>query len=269
MKRFFISQYPTFGSYSNPIASKVNTSPYFWWWLALTLNRHYIACCEMNSAVSIMDTSKSTRRIAKAEMVDVNAIRKVLKHFGDVRYEGDKYVAFAKWWRAKVNDTETRGEYLFAEPLVPNKVELVKDEVMAMKVVKDASSLLINIPKSLTRKQIDTAIERIFLKEMSFEKGRQTRNPNRSNARFKLSSPITVASYKMAFDIFEEDKLAKSIGKKLSNYELAKKVGLKIETKLKEEFDRASKVRTIGIAVTRKKKTANDAIINVANGVFP
>jgi hypothetical protein len=32
--------------------------------------------------------------------------------------------------------------------------------------------LLIRIPKALTRKQIDMSIERIFSKEMTFERGR-------------------------------------------------------------------------------------------------
>ena len=36
------------------------------------------------------------------------AILQVYEDFGDVRYEGDKYLAFTKWWRGKVSDTETQ-----------------------------------------------------------------------------------------------------------------------------------------------------------------
>tara|TARA_B100000787_G_scaffold51100_1_gene36899 strand:- start:65 stop:232 length:168 start_codon:yes stop_codon:yes gene_type:complete len=51
----------------------------------------------------------------------------VYKDFGDVRYEGDKYVAFSKLWKSKVSESETRGEYLFAKLLVTSKVDVVDD----------------------------------------------------------------------------------------------------------------------------------------------
>ena len=105
-------------------------------------------------------------------------IKQIYNDFCDVRYEGDKYVAFTKWWRSKVNDTETRGEYLFAEPITINKVMLIEDKDTAIQSADYESSLLIRIriPKALTRRQIDMSIERIFTKEMTFERGRQTRN---------------------------------------------------------------------------------------------
>ena len=42
---------------------------------------------------------------------------KVYEDFGDVRYEGDRYVAIVKWWNAKLTDGETKGAYLFTETL--------------------------------------------------------------------------------------------------------------------------------------------------------
>jgi hypothetical protein len=72
------------------------------------------------------------------------------------------------------------------------------------------------------------SIERIFSKEMTFERGRQTRNPTRSNARYNLSNPIKVETYKMAFDVYEQILLVESDGEKVSNYKLAKVVGLKV-----------------------------------------
>jgi hypothetical protein len=258
MRRYFFSQHPTFGSYANPIASKIEKSPYFYWWLALTLNKDYIALCD---ALSVEQKSSTN-----------TAIHQVYEDFGDVRYEGDKYLAFTKWWRGKVSDTETRGEYLFAEPPTPNKVMLVEDKDTAIQSSEDVSSLLIRIPKSLTRKQIDVAIERIFTKKMTFERGRQTRNPNRSNARYKLSKPINVETYKMAFDVYEILLNKAHSNVKLSNYAVAKRVGLAVTRKeetLKEQaMTVADERRTISVAVTRKKKTATDAICNVAEGKF-
>ena len=255
MRRFFITKHPTFGSYANPIASKIEKSPYFYWWLALTLNTDYVEICN-NPSSSRFKTNDS--------------ILQVYRDFGDVRYEGDKYVAFTKWWRSKVSDGETRGEYLFAEAPTPNKVVLIEDRDVAIQAVEDESSLLIRIPKSLTRKQIDVAIERIFSKEMTFERGRQTRNPTRSNARYKLSKPISVETYKMAFDIYEMLLNKERSNVKLSNYVIAKRVGLAVTRKedtLKgQEMTVADERRTISVAVTRKKKTAIDAIRNVAEG---
>jgi hypothetical protein len=252
MRRYFITQHPTFGSYANPIASKIEKSPYFYWWLALTLNKDYIALCDAPS----VEQKSSTN----------TAIHQVYEDFGDVRYEGDKYIAFTKWWRGKVSDAETRGEYLFAEAPTPNKVMLVEDRDTAIQSSEDVSSLLIRIPKSLTRKQIDIAIERIF------EKGRQTRNPNRSNARYKLSKPINVETYKMAFNVYEMLLNKERSNVKLSNYVIAKRVGLVVKCKeetLKEQaMTLADERRTISVAVTRKKKMAIDAIRNVAEGKF-
>ena len=161
---------------------------------------------------------------------------------------------------------------MFAEPTTINKVMLIEDRDTAIQSSEDVSSLLIRIPKSLTRKQIDVAIERIFAKEMTFERGRQTRNPNRSNARYKLSKPINVETYKMAFDVYEMLLNKERSNVKLSNYVIAKRVGLvvkrKEETLNEEAMTVADERRTISVAVTRKKKTAVDAIRNVAEGKF-
>ena len=255
MRRYFITQHPTFGSYAKPIRSKIETSPYFYWWLALTLNDEYVSLCDSVSVKQITPTNKN--------------IHQVYKDFGDVRYEGDKYIAFTKWWRSKVNDTETRGEYLFAEPTTINKVMLIEDRDTAIQSADDESSLLIRIPKALTRRQIDMSIERIFAKEMTFERGRQTRNPTRSNARYSLTNPIKVETYKVAFDVYEHILLANSNDEKVSNYKLAKAVGIKVGSRIKDEaYDIANERKKISVAVTRKKKTAIDAISNVVEGKF-
>jgi len=257
MRRYFITQHPTFGSYAKPIRSKIETSPYFFWWLALTHNSDYIELCN-NPSANRFKTN--------------NDILKVYKDFGDVRYEGDKYIAFTKWWRSKVNDTETRGEYLFAEPTTINKVMLVEDRDTAIQSVDDESSLLIRIPKALTRKQIDMSIERIFSKEMTFERGRQTRNPTRSNARYSLTSPIKVDNLKTAFEVYEHILLANRNGENVSNYQIAKRIGIvvtrKEETLKEQAMTVADERRTIGVSVTRKKRTAIDAISNVVEGKF-
>ena len=224
----------------------------------MTLNEEYLELCASTS----QDIENNG-----------SPIHKVFADFGDVRYDGDKYKAFANWWRRKANDTETMGEYLFAEPVAATKVMLVDDAEAAKQSADDASSLLINIPKNLTRKQIDTALDNIFRKELSFEKGRQTRNPTRSNARYSLSKPAKAHSLKSAFSIIEAEREALASGKKLSNVQLADKVGLKVEissaTKADQEGFAEYEFYLLSTTVSRKKKLANTAISKVANGVFP
>ena len=78
MRRYFISQYPTFGSYANPTKWKIEQSPYFYWWLALTKNYQYLKFC---SDISVGKKSKTEK------------LKKLYEDFGDVRYEGDRYAA--------------------------------------------------------------------------------------------------------------------------------------------------------------------------------
>ena len=255
-RRYFISQYPTFGRATKPNRHQIEASPYYFWWLALTYSTDYIDYCE-NFSVQTEDQTEK--------------IQQVYEDFGDVRYVGNKYQAFAKWWKASMPNGETRGAYLFAEPLTERKVELVKDVNTAEKLLASDEELVIRVSKGMRRAHIDKALDRIFDKEMHFERGRQTRNPNRSNARYRLVKPITIDSLQMSFAIYALTEDAACDGIKLHNYEIAKRVGLKVKQKSAEEenWDRAYFNRVVSVAVSRKKKIASDAIANVVKGVFP
>jgi len=99
---------------------------------------------------------------------------------------------------------------------------------------------------------------------MTFERGRQTINPSRSNARYALTKPIKVESIKTAFDLYE---LVQSSDDSVSNFKLSKLVGIKVSSK---EMDNIPSLRRkISVAVSRKKRTATDAINNVIEGIFP
>ncbi len=83
------------------------------------------------------------------------------------------------------------------------KVELVKDVATAERLIADEDELLIRVSKSMKRTHIDKTLNRIFKKHIEFEKGRQTRNPNRSNARYSLSKPIAIDSLQTAFALYD------------------------------------------------------------------
>ena len=255
MRRYFISQYPTFGSLPNPTKLKIEQSPYYFWWLALTKNTQYLKVCSNSSVGGKPKTEK---------------LKKLYDDFGDVRYEGDRYVAFTKWWNAKVANGETKGAYLFAEPLTEMKVELVEDFATAERLIADEDELLIRVSKGMKRLHIDKTLNRIFKKHIEFEKGRQTRNPNRSNARYSLSKPIAIESLQTAFALYDLIEQAETDGEKVNNYALAKQVGIEVaQRNTEEEWDAAYTRRVVSVAVSRKKKIAVDAISNVVKGVFP
>jgi hypothetical protein len=214
---------------------------------------------------------KSLRTKRRAEAIDkAEKLKKVYEDFGDVRYEGDRYVAFAKWWNAKLANGETKGAYLFAEPLTEMKVELVEDMDTAERLIADVDELLIRVSKGMKRTHIDKTLNRLFKKHIEFEKGRQTRNPNRSNARYSLSKPIAIDSLQTAFALYDLIEQATANGTKVNNYALAEQVGIKVgQRNTEEEWDDAYKRRVVSVAVSRKKKVALEAIEAVANGVFP
>jgi len=250
-KRFFISQHPTFVSYKSPAKQKVEQSLYYWWWYALTLNTCYTNLCAKVQADKNANNGKG--------------MYKVYNDFGDVRYEGDRHKAFCDWWRAKVNEHEEKGVYLFAEPITAKTVELIEDAQTAKQVANDASSLLIQIPKNIRRTDIDRRLNFIFERELEFERGRKARDVKRSNARYSVGTAVKVENIKTAFKVYE---LVQS-SEKLSNYKIAKRVGIEVGSRTKDEAtDIAYERRKIGIAVTRKKKIAVDIINNVGKGKF-
>ena len=74
----------------------------------------------------------------------------------------------------------------------------------------------------------------------------------------------------MAFAVYEEFNLAETASVKLSNHKVVKKLGLIVHSKVDDKLtDVASERRAISVAMTRKKKTATDAIANIVKGIFP
>lgn len=226
--------------------------------------RHLAITNQVLSGVALCGNPSANRFKTKKKLL------KVYEDFGDVRYDGDRYVAFGKWWNAKLANGETKGAYLFAEPLTVMKVEVVEDIDTAERLIADEDELLIRVSKGMKRTHIDKKLNRIFKNHIEFEKGRQTRNPNRSNARYSLSKPIAIDSLQTAFALYDLNEQAETEGTKVNNYALAKQVGIEVEQRnTEEEWDVAYKRRVVSVAVSRKKKVAVDAINSVVNGVFP
>ena len=78
-------------------------------------------------------------------------------------------------------------------------------------------------------------ISRILKKHIEFEKGKQTRNPYRSNAHYSLSKPIAIDRLQTAFALYDLIERAEVDSTKVNNYALAKQVGIEVEQRNAEE----------------------------------
>ena len=244
-----MSQHPTFGSYQNPVPFKVESSPYYWWWYALTLNEDYKKACD-NGGTGFEQT---------------------YAEFGDVRYEGERHYAFCSWWRERVNTLEARGAYLFAEPVLRGKsVSVIDDEDVAVEVIADANRLLVSIPLDAQRKHIEWRLDKILKKHLKPETGRLVRSVKKSKALYSMHKPVVPAALKKCFDLYDAKQLALENGKAVSNIDLAKRVGIKVKEREKDEiYTVANYRRTVSATVSRYIKQAENMIENSARGQFP
>jgi hypothetical protein len=264
MLRHFRSPHPTFGSYKAPVAQKIEASPYFWWWYALTKNSAYCAHCELRAK----QKTKTSLLNRKSKQLDV-----LFNDFGDVRYEGDRYLAFTKWWRFKVSKDETRGEYLFAEPPLAPSVRIgeVSDIELAKLAIESDDLLLIVIPKNRQRQHVDKALDKILKSHLKVRRGRTARsNPVNSKARYALAKPVLASALKKAFDLYDARNTTANTEKRATNAQLARQVGLKFTERSNKQSvsDYASRSRIISIQVSRYLATAEKLIEQAAGGKF-
>ena len=250
MIRFFMSQHPLFGSYKNPVPYKVEASPYYWWWYALTLSKDYNTACENSGS----------------------GFEEVYANFGDVRYDGKRHYAFCCWWRERVNTLEERGEFLFAEPVLPGRaVKIIEDVETAADMLADSNQLLLTIPLKAQRQHIEKRLNLILKKYLNAETGRLVRSVKKSTALYSLEKPVLPSSLKKSFEIYDAKQAALKNGKKISNAELAKMTKLKVQERKKEgEINTAEAYnRIVSATVSRHIRHAESMIKNAACGHFP
>jgi len=245
-----MSQYPTFGSYKNPVPFKVEASAYYWWWYALTLNADYMNACKHGGV----------------------GFEQVYADFGDIGYEGERHFAFCSWWRERVNTLETRGAYLFAEPALPGKsVAIVTDVQVAREAMADPNRLLVSIPLDAQRKHIEWRLNNILKQNLKPETGRLIRSVKKSQAQYSMHKPVVPAALKKCFDLYDAKQHSASCGKPIGNFELAKLVGIKVKERDKEdEINTVENYRrTVSATVSRYIRQAENMIENAACGQFP
>jgi hypothetical protein len=283
--RHFISHAPRFGSYANPIRSKVEQSPYYWWWYALTQNTTYCALCEVGGDLSLLAESQTeTEQKDDAQRASTSSdsfkaqpnMLKVYADWGDVRYEGDRYQAFCAWWRERVNTNEQRGAYLFAEPLRGYWTRVVTDIDDAQAVAEDESHMLIAVPLNQMRLNAVKGAGRLIAKHIPERKGRAVSDPRSSKARYHLNTAVQPRALKLAFDVWDlrndcaVDSIPQRIPKSLPhNVRIARAVGLQHKARSGEAATKAEEHRNLSTQVARYLRTARSMIAAAGEGTFP
>ena len=191
--------------------------------------------------------------------------------FGDVRYEGSRYLAFCEWWRERVNTSETRGVYLFAEPMTGHKVEVIENEDMARAALADPENLVVVIPLTLQRRHIEKRLNQIFKSHLEHKAARLVRSVKSSRARYSLHTPVVPSALKKCFDLFDARQEAHSHGERIGNFSLAKRAGVKVQERQKDDeiSTEANYRRTVSATVSRYIKKAETMIESAALGKFP
>lgn len=200
-----------------------------------------------------------------SELVDHSAVvsEQVSSDFSGVRRGDSLHHEFAKWWTAKVLGGETRGEYLFAEPLTGKATRVVQDVTEAARALEDNSCVLVSISLTGQRKFIDTAIDRIIRNHADFARGRSVKNPKLSQARYSLSKPVQVDALKRVFAVYDY----KQQNKDLDNFAVFRRLGLKAEKQIEETI--GDYRRRISTQVSRDYGTAKRIVANAGQGQFP
>ena len=241
---------PTFGSYSKPTPFKVEASPYFWWWYALTLSPDYLDACGQGGL----------------------GCEAVYADFGDVRFEGDRHKAFCAWWRKRVNEHERRGEYIFAEPAAEGMgARLVESLDAAHRALERDDTILVSIPISSQRKHIERRLDRILKQHLTPAAARTVRSPSQSNARYRLNKPVVASALKKSFDLLDEKRKAEVNGERVDNFELARRARVKVTEREKaDEINTQENYRrTLSATVSRYIKSASLMVEHAAVGTFP
>ena len=222
------------------------------------MNTDYRELCEQKAANSVLNRTD-------ARML------KVYEDFGDVRYEGDRYVAFKQWWTVRVNTNEQRGVYLFAEPPHTASVSVIQHVEDAAAALSSEDTVLIAVNVTRQRKHIDSRIERILRKHMGeLKRGRQVRNPKLSAARYRLSKAVQAQTLKKTFTVYDIRRAAEAEGRRVSNWEVAKLAKLDYQQRDKglDVYDEAAVKRVVSAIVARHVKNAMLAIGRAGKGGF-
>lgn len=282
------------------VVESIEASPYYWWWYALTLNNDYYmltllkfgedrAFCGLLFGKDFSQTNRhdflaihrnlpsglDSERKERYERIRSMELQKVFDDFGDLRYEGDRHTAFNDWWDKKIplrNDDSvcsrfakkivTKGEYLFAEPLIDGRMLIVDNVDGAAASLNSDTHTLISIPTNASRQYIEKHFARLMARHHVAYRERTVRDIEDSKALYRLSKRQSGDKLKTKFQVMEHfDKNPDT-----SNY--AASSDLDISVTVRDELG-GTEYESNTQKISRMKSEVRNIIDNVSKGTFP
>lgn len=215
---------------------------YYFWWEFLKRHEGYRKCCERGGA---------------GEYSELYA------DWGNIH----EYRNFWQWWREEVETTETRGEYLFAEPYEYRQVE----EVWSFDDQYE-DDLIVRIPLEVRTGELTRSLRRLL--QNYTERSKAARRKSRARYPVNASVPLyTLNKCLVVYDLHEQYR-DDIITKKLNKYELCDMAQLNYDNKfdgmtlkrLEQECGADSKeAKAARKAIITRKNTAVNRYLNAAN----
>jgi hypothetical protein len=166
---------------------------FYFWWEFLKRHEGYKDCCDRGGA---------------------GRYKKLYADWGNIH----AYENFWTWWSEKINEDETRGEFLFAEP--DARQIRISDKPHSEK----SDTLLLAVPIEVRA----AYLVRMFRKVLKDHKQEVSAARRISRARYQVTAKVALASLYQTlkvWDLWQEHKHPK-----LKKYELCKMAGVSVNT---------------------------------------
>jgi hypothetical protein len=218
----------------------IRSSPYFWWWLALTKNPDYLACCHRPGQ---------------------HALQALYADFGDVRYRLDTApeLAFSRWFLRKTDLGIPRGEFLFGFNLFAQSIFWVDKDTTFSPQQYPAHIQLIGINAGLNRAQLIQSFAELI---------KQLPAIRPKLGKYQLAGRPQTPRLQKQFALYDAFQTAhqQKVQKRL--YELGQQCCLTRYQHL-EKLDQQRVKRHLSATTSRHLRQVHQIIHNVAYGVFP
>jgi hypothetical protein len=240
--RHFPYKSPRFGTRSKPASKSAwENTIYYWWWAYLRRNAEYVACCESGG---------------------LGKLAPLYADFGDVRGED-----FKAWWTFKV-DGESRGAYLFAEPIVEFSVRVLKEGEQA---ASQSEVLTVSLPLSFPKRFLERRFKAILSEVHKGKRGVQLARI--SNAKYRFAGQPNIPALKQGLMVYDALKAVEGLKPKKPQWEIAQELKIVPKDKRVDKTDSpkvaADKRNVMTAIVGRYKKKVIEAIKLTVVGRFP
>jgi hypothetical protein len=218
----------------------IRSSPYFWWWLALTKNPDYLSCCQRRGQ---------------------HPLQALYEDFGDVRYRPETVpeLAFSRWFLRQTVLGVSRGEYLFGINLFAQSIFWVeKDSTLSLQQYP-AHIQFIGINATLNRADLMQAFA-VLIKQLPATRPKL--------GKYQLTGRPQIPRLQKQFLLYEAFERAHQEKARKRLYELGQQCHVTRYQHL-EKLDQQRVKRHLSAATSRHLRQVHQIIHNVAYGVFP